>query len=53
MTEHSDIGEAEATHRLVDLAPQVHEPTEPDEAAVLEGLYGEPDDDGIYRGEAR
>ncbi|MGP3917696.1 hypothetical protein [Nonomuraea sp. 10N515B] len=26
-------------------------PTEGDEEAVLEGLYGPPDPDGIYRGE--
>ena len=26
-------------------------PTEPDEEAVLRELYGEPDRDGIYRGE--
>lgn len=25
-------------------------PTEKDEEAVLEGLYGPPDDDGVYRG---
>lgn len=27
-------------------------PTEDDEEAVLAALYGEPDEDGIYRGEA-
>ncbi|WP_204061692.1 hypothetical protein [Microbispora corallina] len=26
-------------------------PTEPDEEAVLESLYGPPDADGIYRGD--
>lgn len=26
-------------------------PTEPDEEQVLRALYGEPDPDGIYRGE--
>lgn len=26
-------------------------PTEPDEEAVLRELYGEPDADGVYRGE--
>lgn len=25
-------------------------PSEPDEEAVLRGLYGSPDEDGIYRG---
>lgn len=25
--------------------------TEPDEESVLEGLYGPPDGDGVYRGE--
>lgn len=28
-------------------------PTEDDEEAVLRSLYGSPDGDGIYRGEAR
>lgn len=28
-------------------------PTEPDEEAVLRRLYGGPDPDGVYRGEAR
>lgn len=28
-------------------------PTEPDEQEVLAELYGEPDADGIYRGEVR
>jgi hypothetical protein len=28
-------------------------PTEPDEEDVLHELYGEPDEDGIYRGDVR
>lgn len=35
----------------VDVYPGAHQPTEPDEEAVLRELYGEPDGDGIYRGE--
>ena len=35
----------------VDRAPGVDQTTEADEEAVLAGLYGEPDADGIYRGE--
>lgn len=35
----------------VDVYPGAHQPTEPDEEAVLKDLYGEPDGDGIYRGD--
>ncbi len=28
-------------------------PTEADEETVLEGLYGPPDSDGVYRGETQ
>ena len=38
--------------RRVDQFPGVHQPTEPDEEAVLKDLYGPADGDGIYRGEA-
>ncbi|MFG2001287.1 hypothetical protein ACGFNU_19280 [Spirillospora sp. NPDC048911] len=33
----------------VDVHPDVHRATEPDEDQVLRELYGEPDDDGIFR----
>lgn len=39
--------------RRVDVYPGAHQPTEPDEEDVLRALYGPPDEDGIYRGEAR
>ncbi|XVQ12114.1 hypothetical protein ACQP1W_05910 [Spirillospora sp. CA-255316] len=35
----------------VDVHPDVHRATEDDEEQVLLGLYGEPDQEGIYRGE--
>lgn len=35
----------------VDAHPDAHRATEPDEAEVLRELYGEPDADGVYRGE--
>ncbi len=35
----------------VDVHPDVHRPTEADEEEVLRRLYGEPDADGIFRGE--
>lgn len=41
--------EAELTSEGVDL--REWGPTEPDEEAVLRELYGEPDAEGIYRGE--
>lgn len=40
--------EAELTATKVNRRPAG--PTEADEEAVLERLYGPPDDDGIYRG---
>jgi hypothetical protein len=43
---------AEATHMdEVDVNPGVHRATEPDEEQILQELYGEPDADGIFRGE--
>ncbi|HEY9438366.1 MAG TPA: hypothetical protein VIS29_06890 [Streptomyces sp.] len=44
----SQPGEAELVRAGVDC----HEwgATEPDEEAVLRGLYGAPDEDGFYRG---
>lgn len=42
----------ELTHMAqVDVNPDVHRATEPDEDQVLRELYGEPDADGIFRGE--
>jgi hypothetical protein len=35
----------------VDAHPDVHRPTESDEERVLAELYGDPDDDGFFRGE--
>ncbi|GAA2450699.1 hypothetical protein GCM10010191_80860 [Actinomadura vinacea] len=35
----------------VDVHPDVHRATEEDEEQVLQSLYGDPDPDGIYRGE--
>jgi hypothetical protein len=35
----------------VDAHPDVHRATEDDEEQVLKDLYGEPDADGVYRGE--
>lgn len=43
--------EAELMPR-VDLFPGAHQPTEPDEEDVLRELYGEPDQDGVYKGVA-
>lgn len=36
----------------VDVNEGVHQATEADEEAVLRELYGEPDEHGVYRGEA-
>ncbi|REE97303.1 hypothetical protein [Thermomonospora umbrina] len=35
----------------VDANPNVHRATEQDEMQVLTALYGEPDVDGVFRGE--
>ena len=35
----------------VDAHPDAHRATEADEEAVLKDLYGEPGEDGIFRGE--
>jgi len=44
-------GPAEAARMSeVDVHPGVHRATEPDEEQVLRELYGEPDQDGIFRG---
>ncbi|GAA4226127.1 hypothetical protein GCM10022254_10120 [Actinomadura meridiana] len=48
-----DIAEAVAPDMgMVDRHPDVHRATEPDEDARLAELYGAPDEDGAYRGEA-
>ncbi|REF00282.1 hypothetical protein [Thermomonospora umbrina] len=44
-------GEEFAHMDHVDRDTRVHEPTEPDEETVLRALYGEPDVDGVFRGE--
>lgn len=42
----------EAAHiDQVDVHPDVHRATEPDEEQVLRHLYGEPDEEGFYRGQ--
>ncbi|GGT92482.1 hypothetical protein GCM10010177_59700 [Actinomadura citrea] len=54
MTPHTETDTAEATHMdEVDVNPDVHRATEPDEEQVLRELYGEPDADGIFRGEGQ
>lgn len=35
----------------VDVHPDSQRATEPDEDQILRDLYGEPDDDGIFRGD--
>ncbi|MEU9838891.1 hypothetical protein AB0C69_06655 [Actinomadura sp. NPDC048032] len=35
----------------VDVNPDVHRATEPDEEQILRELYGEPDADGVFRGQ--
>lgn len=47
----SEPSEAELTAQGVDT--REWGPTEDDEEAVLRSLYGSPDADGVYRGEAR
>lgn len=52
MTPQTETDAAEATHMdEVDVNPDVHRATEPDEEQILRELYGEPDADGIFRGQ--
>lgn len=52
MTPQTRTDANEAAHMdEVDVNPDVHRATEPDEEQVLRELYGEPDADGIFRGE--
>jgi hypothetical protein len=53
MPEPHEVGSsAELAHMdEVDVHPDVHRATEPDEEQVLRELYGAPDSDGIFRGE--
>ncbi|NDU76071.1 hypothetical protein GWI34_26085 [Actinomadura sp. DSM 109109] len=52
MTPQTETDVAEATHMdEVDVHPDVHRATEPDEEQILRELYGEPDADGIFRGQ--
>ncbi|MGI5419436.1 hypothetical protein [Actinomadura luteofluorescens] len=54
MTPQTETDIAEAAHMdEVDVNPNVHRATEPDEEQVLRELYGEPDADGIFRGQGR
>jgi DNA polymerase III alpha subunit len=43
--------EAELVHAYVDRHHGVHQQTKPDEEQILRELYGEPDPDGVFRGE--
>ncbi|MDL4814836.1 hypothetical protein [Actinomadura opuntiae] len=52
MTPEARTDATEASHMdEVDVNPAVDRATEPDEEQVLRELYGEPDGDGIFRGE--
>ncbi|WP_433464630.1 hypothetical protein [Spirillospora sp. CA-128828] len=52
MTPQNSTDANEAAHMdEVDVNPDVHRATEPDEEQILGALYGEPDTDGIFRGE--
>ncbi|MFB4297990.1 hypothetical protein [Actinomadura sp. NTSP31] len=52
MTPEARTDATEASHMdEVDVNPGVDRATEPDEEQVLRELYGEPDKDGIFRGE--
>ncbi|GAA4336570.1 hypothetical protein BJY14_005239 [Actinomadura luteofluorescens] len=54
MTPQTETDIAEAAHMdEVDVNPNVHRATEPDEEQVLRELYGEPDTDGIFRGQGQ
>ncbi|MEV4006107.1 hypothetical protein [Actinomadura sp. NPDC049753] len=54
MTPQTETDAAEAAHMdEVDVNPDVHRATEPDEEQILRELYGEPDADGIFRGQGR
>lgn len=44
--------EAELVARDVDRHPGAHQPTVPDEEAALRELYGDPDADGVFRGDS-
>jgi hypothetical protein len=43
--------EADQVNTYVDRYPGVHTATEPGEEQILRELYGEPDPDGVFRGE--
>ena len=45
-----DLSQAEQLRHLTDTGARSAEATEADEEDVLRDLYGEPDEDGIYRG---
>ncbi|RKS76203.1 hypothetical protein BZB76_1553 [Actinomadura pelletieri DSM 43383] len=52
MSPHDRTDSEEAAHMdEVDVHPDVHRATEPDEEQVLAELYGDPDSDGFYLGE--
>lgn len=46
-----ELSQAEQLRHLKDTSEQSVEATEPDEEEVLRELYGEPDENGIYRGD--
>jgi len=45
-----ELTQAEQLRQLTETGTQSVDATEPDEEDVLRDLYGEPDEDGIYRG---
>ncbi|WP_033423959.1 hypothetical protein [Actinomadura flavalba] len=47
----ADAAELEEMDK-VDVHPDVHRATEPDEDQILRDLYGEPDAEGVFRGAA-
>jgi hypothetical protein len=51
--QRSDAGEALLVDRDVDRSPDVHRATTGGEEQILRELYGEPDADGIFRGEGQ
>ncbi len=46
-----ELSQADQLRHLKDTSAEAVEATEPDEEEVLRELYGEPDEDGIYRGD--
>lgn len=49
MGEETETGREVDYMNQVDVAPEAHADSTAEEQGVLRDLYGEPDDDGIYR----